>query len=77
MAILVHIEPFSSALWIDGLENLVPEETFVTLEGVTDPADISSAIVAHPPHGIFANFCDLRMIGTVTAGVDRLLTDPE
>lgn len=77
MAILVHIAPFPSAPWIDALEKQVPEETFVTLEEVTNPADISCAIVAHPPHGIFANYRDLRMIGTVTAGVDRLLADPD
>ncbi len=77
MAILVHIAPFPSAPWIDALAKLLPEETFVTLEEVTDPADIRCAIIAHPPHGIFAAYRDLRMIGTVTAGVDRLLADPD
>ena len=77
MAILVYTAPFPTAPWIDALEKLVPEETFVTLERVINPADISCVIVAHPPHGIFAKFCNLRMIGTVTAGVDRLLSDPE
>ncbi len=77
MAILVYVAPFPSEPWINALEKLVPEENFVTLDEVTDPADISCAIIAHPPHGIFAEYRDLRMIGTVTAGVDRLLADPE
>ena len=77
MAILVHIAPFPSEPWIDALEKLVPEEKFVTLDEVTDPADISCAIIAHPPHGIFSAYRNLRMIGTVTAGVDRLLADPD
>ena len=77
MAILVHIAPFPSEPWIDALEKLVPEEKFVTLDEVTDPADISCAIIAHPPHGIFSAYRNLRLIGTVTAGVDRLLADPD
>lgn len=77
MAILVHVVPFPSAPWISALEKLMPEEKFVTLEEVTDPADISCAIIGHPPSGMLAEYRDLRMIGTVTAGVDRLLADPD
>ncbi len=77
MAILVHIAPFPSAPWIEALRKLLPEESFVTLDEVTDPADISCAIVAHPPHGILVGYPNLRMIGSVTAGVDTLLADPD
>ncbi len=77
MAILVHVAPFPSEPWIDALGKLVPEEIFVTLDEVADPADISCAIVGHPPAGFLAEYRDLRMIGTVTAGVDRLLADPD
>lgn len=76
MAILVHVAPFPSEDWISALEKVVPEENFVTWEEVTEPADISCAIIAHAPPGMLAEFPNLRMIGTVTAGVDRLLADP-
>ena len=36
MAILVHVAPFPSEPWIDALENLVPEENFVTRAEVTE-----------------------------------------
>jgi glyoxylate/hydroxypyruvate reductase A len=77
MAILVHVAPFPSEPWISALEKLVPEEHFVTLEEVTDPADVSCVIIAHPPQGFLAEYRNLRMIGTVTAGVDRLVADPD
>ncbi len=77
MAILVHVAPFPPELWINALEKLLPEETFVTREKVTDPADITCAIITYVPPGMLAEFPNLRMIGTVTAGVDRLLADPD
>ena len=77
MAILVHVAPFPSEPWINALANLMPDESFVALDAVTDPADISCAIVAHPPRGALVGYPNLRMIGSVTAGVDTLLSDPD
>jgi glyoxylate/hydroxypyruvate reductase A len=77
MAILVHVAPFPAEPWIKALEKVLPKEQFVVHEQVTDPDDVSCVIVAHPPAGFLAGFKKLRMIGTVTAGVDRLVADPD
>lgn len=59
--------------WLDLLRAAMPEETLVTEP--TDVATIDIAIVANPPAGALQGLPALRLIQSLWAGVDRLLSD--
>jgi glyoxylate/hydroxypyruvate reductase A len=66
------------ARWLQALQQAMPGETWV----MQSPAcaeqaqDIEMAVVANPPHGSLQHLPNLRLIQSLWAGVDRLLTDP-
>ena len=64
-------------IWRDALAIAMPEAQWLdTAEARADPAAISAAVVANPPPGSLQGLPGLRLIQSLWAGVDRLLTDP-
>jgi len=62
-------------LWRDLLRAALPDERIVTDRQTGDLADIDVAIVANPPPGTFQGLTHLRLIQSLWAGVDKLLSD--
>lgn len=77
MALLVDVTPFAPQSWIDGVLASMPEIEIRTLDDPGDPAEIEFALVGRVARGTLARFPNLRLIGTIMAGVDWLLGDPD
>jgi glyoxylate/hydroxypyruvate reductase A len=64
------------------LSHLVPSilraapELEVTLHGHDDAGDAEIAVCWNPPHGAIAALPQLRLVHSIAAGVDNILTDP-
>lgn len=66
------------ARWLQELQLAMPGEEWV-LQAPATPAQaqgVELAVVANPPHGSLQNLPNLRLIQSLWAGVDKLLTDP-
>jgi len=62
--------------WRQALAAALPEATLLGLgEARANPARIEFALVANPPPGALQGLPNLRLIQSLWAGVDRLLTD--
>lgn len=77
MAVLVHTGPLPPKPWIEALGAAMPDEEIRTLDDIGDATEIECALIAGLPPGTLARLVNLRLIGTITAGVDRLLADPD
>lgn len=64
------------AHWRESLVPRLPGETLYLPNEHYDPACIEIALVANPPAGSLAGLTNLRLIQSLWAGVDRLLSDP-
>lgn len=62
--------------WIDALKAADPSIEVVTPETIKDPADATMAITWKAPKGSYANYPNLKVIGSMGAGVDHLFEDP-
>ncbi|KAJ1562267.1 hypothetical protein HK405_014043 [Cladochytrium tenue] len=58
------------------LSRTVPQLQLHYPTSSVNPADVEIAIVANPPAGSLANYPNLRLIASMWAGVDGLLSDP-
>ena len=78
MAILVvaDFEPTEWAHWKEHLERSMPQETFACDRRLLSVGDIDVALVANPPRGGLTALPGLRLIHSLWAGVDGLLSDP-
>lgn len=64
------------ASWLSLLRDLLPRDEIITAVASDEQrAQVRAAIVANPPHGALQNLPNLRLIQSLWAGVDRLLTD--
>lgn len=64
--------------WLAHLQQALPGERWL-LDAPRDPAEAAAvevAIVANPAHGALQGLPNLRLIQSLWAGVDKLLTDP-
>ncbi|MBA4343899.1 MAG: glyoxylate/hydroxypyruvate reductase A [Methylibium sp.] len=64
--------------WLAHLQQALPGEQWL-LDAPRDAAEAAAvevAIVANPAHGVLQGLPNLRLIQSVWAGVDKLLTDP-
>ena len=61
--------------WAAALRQALPTHRLLLARGEVDDARIDVAIVANPPPGMLAGLPNLRLIQSLWAGVDRLLTD--
>src|SRR5438105_907061 len=64
------------ARWSALLQQALPGEVITEDRDRLDAAAIDIAIVANPPSGALASLPGLRLIQSLWAGVDRLLSDP-
>ncbi len=78
--ILTRVSAENAAMWRDLLAAALPEETLLPVVpgGLPEDVDLSEvdvAIVANPPPGLLTACGNLKLIQSLWAGVDALLTD--
>jgi glyoxylate/hydroxypyruvate reductase A len=62
--------------WLAALAAAMPEAHWLDRQAaLADPAAVQAAVVANPPPGSLRGLPNLRLIQSLWAGVDRLLTD--
>jgi glyoxylate/hydroxypyruvate reductase A len=64
--------------WLAHLQQALPGEQWLldAPRDVAEAAAVEVAIVANPAHGVLQGLPNLRLIQSLWAGVDKLLTDP-
>ena len=71
------MEAAEAQIWHQALAAAMPEATWLDTEAAHLQAnDVQAAVVANPPRGSLQGLPSLRLIQSLWAGVDRLLTDP-
>lgn len=63
--------------WLQALQAALPEVQWLTADQArAQAATVTAAVVANPPPGSLQGLPALRLVQSLWAGVDRLLTDP-
>lgn len=75
MAILFIKNDKNCDAWLEAFEAF-PEIEVFTPETVVDPNSITMAITWKAPKGSFDNYPNLKVVGSMGAGVDHLFEDP-
>ena len=76
-AILIAITDWNPKEWHERFRALAPARDFqVWPDRVGDPADIAYACAWRPPPGLLKGFPNLKVIFSLGAGVDHIVTDP-
>jgi len=76
-AILVAVEGPQAGEWADALRaHAKGRELRIWPQAIGNPADVAYACVWIPPHGLLAEFSNLKAIINLGAGVDHLFADP-
>src|SRR5438034_8732283 len=76
-AILVAVDGPQAGEWLDALRACTKtRELRIWPHAVGNPDDVAYACVWNPPHGLLAEFANLKAIINLGAGVDHLLADP-
>ncbi len=76
MALLFRSSVDSEARWKPQLARLMPELEVRIWPEMGDPADIDYALVWRPEPGLLSSLPNLKLILSLGAGVDHILTDP-
>ena len=76
MALLFRSSVDSEARWKPQLARLMPELEVRIWPEIGDPAEIDYALVWRPEPGLLASLPNLKLILSLGAGVDHILTDP-
>ncbi|HET8754186.1 MAG TPA: glyoxylate/hydroxypyruvate reductase A, partial [Salinimicrobium sp.] len=63
--------------WIQALKNKDPELDLQVYPEISEPEKVEFALVWNHPKGIFQKFPNLKVIASMGAGVDHILSDPE
>lgn len=71
-----ELDAAERADWVAALRLALPDYRLCLARGEVADASIGAAIVANPAPGSLAGLSGLRLIQSLWAGVDRLLTDP-
>lgn len=75
---LIFYSPINPAeVWEAELKKHIPDLDFRRWEEPGDPAEIDMALCWKPPAGGLAKFPNLKVIFSLAAGVDHLLSDPD
>lgn len=82
MKVLVHVRNEDVTPWIDGIKRWAPDLETVRLTNDRlpddfDPAEIDISVCWRMPHGLHAQLPNLRLIQSMAAGVDHILSDPD
>ncbi|WP_431857043.1 2-hydroxyacid dehydrogenase [Azospirillum sp.] len=77
MTTLLFVSPTdNSEAWRGEIAKRLPDLEFRVWPDAGDPAAIDCALVWKPPPGVLAGLPNLKLILSLGAGVERLLTDP-
>ncbi len=76
MALLFRSSVNSAARWKPQLARLMPELEVRIWPEIGDPAEVDYALVWRPEPGFLASLPNLKLILSLGAGVDHILTDP-
>ena len=76
MALLLIRNNKDYKAWIDALHGADPSIEVVTPETVEDPKSVTMAVTWKAPNGSFEPYPNLKVIGSMGAGVDHLFNDP-
>ncbi|MFA0963890.1 2-hydroxyacid dehydrogenase [Roseivirga sp. BDSF3-8] len=63
--------------WKDGLQKHLPDHTITIWPEVEDPDTVSGVACWNHPHGSLKDFKNLKLISSLGAGVDHVLSDPD
>jgi glyoxylate/hydroxypyruvate reductase A len=63
-------------LWLPALRECLPEVEIRVYPDVGDPADVDYALVYWPPHGLLASLPNMKVMLSIAAGCDHILSDP-
>ena len=76
MTVAVYL-PFEDKTqwWVEMLQELMPGWDIAALEGITNPDDVTYAVVWRPRTGDLAKFSNLKAIVSIGAGIDHVLND--
>ncbi|WP_181708402.1 2-hydroxyacid dehydrogenase [Chthonobacter rhizosphaerae] len=77
MSIIVAVEGWSPADWIEGLKAVAPDRAVLTPGDDVDLAAVDYALVWKPRPGYLASLPNLKVIFSLGAGVDHLTSDPD
>jgi len=76
MVLLYRSNSDSAALWLSELRKHVPGLVMRVFPEIGDPTEIDAALVWKPQPGLLASLPNLKLIVSLGAGVDGLLSDP-
>jgi glyoxylate/hydroxypyruvate reductase len=76
MILLYRSDSDSAALWLSELRKHVPSLVMRVFPEIGDPAEIDAALVWKPQPRLLASLPNLKLIVSLGAGVDSLLSDP-
>jgi glyoxylate/hydroxypyruvate reductase A len=77
MAIIIAVNHWPSAPWIECFRRLIPEQIVVGENDVINSSAIHFAAVWKHTHGSLKKYNNLQAIFSLGAGVDHILSDPE
>jgi glyoxylate/hydroxypyruvate reductase A len=78
MTVLLFSSPEDPAeLWVPALRAALPEVEVRVAPEVGNPAEIDYALVWKPKPGFLASLPNLKVIFSIAAGVDHILSDPD
>ncbi len=73
MSILVLVDGWNSAPWVDALRSAMPDQLIEAYPDVIDPDAVEYALVWAPQSGALDAFPNLKALFSLGAGVDHLL----
>ena len=77
MTVLLFSSPEDPAeLWVPALRAALPDVEVRVAPEIGDPAEIDYALVWKPEPGFLASLPNLKVIFSIAAGVDHILSDP-
>ena len=76
MSLLLIRNDKNYAPWLKAIEKIDPKLSVFTPENVKNKNDIKMILTWKAPHGSFKDYSNVKVIGSLGAGVDHLFEDP-
>lgn len=73
MSILVLVDGWDPASWVNALKTALPDEVIEAYPHVSDPEAVEYALVWSPQSGVLETFPNLKALFSLGAGVDHLM----
>lgn len=77
MALAIIAPTRDTSIWSDGMRSIDPALDIRTYPELGDESEITCAVVWNHPRGILRTFPALRLICSMGAGVDHIISDPD